>query len=307
MIIIININIGLMEETSIRSQMISKLKRNGLKLTGTRKALLDLIIKDPDQRFDAEELFISASKNIPGTGIATVYRNLSAFEKAGILKKTHNEKRFEYYLDTAGITGKDLAKTGKNAGQAKGFDDELKKIQGMQSMLEERIGSLVENKREKEIELENIIEDVTRFDEVIKKHGSRRESLIQIMLDFQNEYNWLPKHVLFYVSKKMDVPLTDIYSIASFYKFFNLEPRGKHSILVCVGTACHVRGSMDLLQRIVNVLEVSPGDTTKDLKFSLDTVNCLGCCALGPVMKLDETYYSNPTTKELRKLFKDIK
>lgn len=296
-----------MKEQGLKSELLARLKDNGLKITGTREALLDLILKSPEKSFDAEELFLSAANKIPGTGIATVYRNLSAFEKAGILKKSYNEKRYEYSLDFKRYI--DVTEGQGSSGEYRSvdFDVELDKIKGMQSKLSGWIQDLNEIKKEKEIELENIIEDVTRLDEVIERHGNQRENLIQIMLDFQNEYNWLPKHVLFYISKKMRVPLSDIYGIASFYKFFNLEPRGRHSILVCVGTACHVRGSMDLLQRIVNVLEVNPGDTTKDLKFTLDTVNCLGCCALGPVMKLDETYHSNPTTKELRKLFKDIK
>jgi len=296
-----------MKEQGFKSELLAKLKKSGLKLTGTREALLDIILRSPEKSFDAEDLFLSAANTIPGTGIATVYRNLSAFEKAGILKKSYNEKRYEYYLDIKKHPQGAKGDMFKGDYEDVDFDSELKKIKGMQSQLSDWIQGLNDIKKEKEIELENIIEDVTRLDEVIEKHGNQRENLIQIMLDFQNEYNWLPKHVLFYVSKKMKVPLSDIYGIASFYKFFNLEPRGRHSILVCVGTACHVRGSMDLLQRIVNVLEVNPGDTTKDLKFTLDTVNCLGCCALGPVMKLDETYYSNPTTKDLRKLFKDIK
>jgi NADH-quinone oxidoreductase subunit E len=127
-----------------------------------------------------------------------------------------------------------------------------------------------------------------------------------MLIDFQTEYNWLPKHVLFYVGNKVNAPLSQIYSIASFYKFFNLEPRGKYQIIVCAGTACHVRGSMNLLQRIVNVLKIKPGDTTSDYKFTLDTVNCLGCCALGPVMLFNNKYYSNPSKKDIEKLFSSL-
>jgi len=124
-----------------------------------------------------------------------------------------------------------------------------------------------------------------------------------MFIDVQTDYNWLPKHALHHISNKLDIPLTNIYSIASFYKFFILEPRGKHSITVCTGTACHVRGATNLLQRIVNVLGVKPGDTTEDLKFTLDTVNCLGVCALGPVMMVDNQYHSNPSIGKLKKIF----
>jgi NADH-quinone oxidoreductase subunit E len=161
-------------------------------------------------------------------------------------------------------------------------------------------------RREKEIELEEIINDFGRIDKILEKHELNKNNLIQMLIDFQTEYNWLPKHVLFYVGNKVNAPLSQIYSIASFYKFFNLEPRGKYQIIVCAGTACHVRGSMNLLQRIVNVLKIKPGDTTSDYKFTLDTVNCLGCCALGPVMLFNNKYYSNPSKKDIEKLFSSL-
>ena len=144
---------------------------------------------------------------------------------------------------------------------------------------------------------------LSKFYNDIERYDFQGSNLIQMLLDVQAEYNWLPKHALYHIGDKLDVPLTRVYNIASFYKFFNLEPRGKHSIVVCTGTACHVRGSMSLLQRIVNVLDVKPGDTTEDMKFTLDTVNCLGVCALGPVMMLDKQYYSDPSISKLKKIF----
>jgi NADH-quinone oxidoreductase subunit E len=173
----------------------------------------------------------------------------------------------------------------------------------MQGQLNEWLNDINKIKREKEIILEDVIEDIGKIDKIIQCHDSRKNNLIQILLDVQEEYNWLPKHALLYVGSKLNIPLTNIYGIASFYKYFNLEPRGKHSILVCMGTACHIRGSMNLIQRIVNILGVKPGDTTRDYKFTLDTVNCLGCCALGPVVMVDNKYYSNPSTREIKKIF----
>lgn len=158
----------------------------------------------------------------------------------------------------------------------------------------------------KELIMEDLQEDIKEIDKIIEKHDYLCSNLIQMLIDFQSKYNWLPKFVLFYISSKLNIPLTNIYSIASFYKFFNLEPRGKYSIIVCDGTACHVRGSMNLLQRIVNVLGIKPGDTTTDYKFTLDTVNCLGCCALGPVMLFNNKYYSNPNTKKIESLFGSV-
>jgi len=161
-------------------------------------------------------------------------------------------------------------------------------------------------KSEKEIELEEMINDFGKIDKILERHEFKENNLIQMLLDFQSEYNWLPKHVLFYTGNKLNITLTQIYSIASFYKFFNLEPRGKYSIIVCTGTACHVRGSVNLLQRIINILSIKPGETTRDYKFTLDTVNCLGCCALGPVMVLRDIYYSNPSSRQLEKLFNEL-
>jgi NADH-quinone oxidoreductase subunit E len=190
-------------------------------------------------------------------------------------------------------------------GLTKSYTD-INKIIKMQSILNEKILELSKSRKEKEIDLEEIMSDFKKLDNIIENHEYNKGNLIQILLDCQEEYKWLPKHVLFYVGQKLDVSLTQVYSIASFYKFFSLEPKGKYSITVCAGTACHVRGSMNLLQKIVNILNIKPGDTTQDFKFTLDTVNCLGCCALGPVMLFNNKYYSNPSTKELEKMFNNV-
>ncbi|MFH1153967.1 MAG: NAD(P)H-dependent oxidoreductase subunit E [Pseudomonadota bacterium] len=129
--------------------------------------------------------------------------------------------------------------------------------------------------------------DNDRIDQIIDKHQGEASSLIQVLLDIQSENNWLPKEALERVSQRLDVPMTRIQHIASFYKAFSLVPKGRHQIHICMGTACHVRGATRILDTVQDATGLRPGETDLDLKFSLETVNCLGCCALGPVMEID--------------------
>ncbi len=126
-----------------------------------------------------------------------------------------------------------------------------------------------------------------RVDQIIEKHNGEANSLIQVLLEVQNENRWLPRQALERISEKLQVPLTRIQHIATFYKAFSLVPKGRHEIHICMGTACHVRGSQNVLDAVKNLTGINPGETDLDLKFSLETVNCLGCCALGPVMEID--------------------
>ena len=104
------------------------------------------------------------------------------------------------------------------------------------------------------------------------------------------------------VCEKLDIPTSRIYHLATFYKHFSLLPQGRHPISVCLGTACHVRGATRLLDRISEAIGIEPGQTTPDERFTLNTVNCIGCCALGPVMVVDEDYVSNPKPKEIEEI-----
>ena len=133
--------------------------------------------------------------------------------------------------------------------------------------------------------------DNERIDQIIDKHQGEASSLIQVLLEIQSENHWLPAEVLEKVSKKLKVPLNRIRHIATFYKAFSLVPKGRHEIHVCMGTACHVRGSSRILDEVHRNTGIRPGETDLDLKFSLETVNCLGCCALGPVMVVDGEYH----------------
>jgi NADH-quinone oxidoreductase subunit E len=122
--------------------------------------------------------------------------------------------------------------------------------------------------------------DNDRIDQIIDKHQGEASSLIQVLLEIQSENRWLPKEALERVSEKLQVPLTRIQHIATFYKAFSLVPKGRHEIHICMGTACHVRGAQRVLDTVQDLTGIKPGETDLDLKFSLETVNCLGCCAL---------------------------
>jgi NADH-quinone oxidoreductase subunit E len=129
--------------------------------------------------------------------------------------------------------------------------------------------------------------DNDRIDQIIAKHNGEPSSLIQVLLEIQSENHWLPKEALERVAEKLDVPMTRVAHIATFYKAFSLVPKGRHEIHICMGTACHVRGAPRVLDTVEGLTGIKPGETDLDLKFSLQTVNCLGCCALGPVIEID--------------------
>jgi len=131
--------------------------------------------------------------------------------------------------------------------------------------------------------------DTATIDRIIDKHQGEASSLIQVLLEIQSEYNWLPREVLDGVGERLQVPVSRIQHIATFYKAFSLVPKGRHQVHVCMGTACHVRGATRVLDKVQDLTGIKPGETDLEMKFSLETVNCLGCCALGPVMEIDGT------------------
>jgi NADH:ubiquinone oxidoreductase subunit E len=139
-------------------------------------------------------------------------------------------------------------------------------------------------------------EDVIR---ICDKHHGERGALIAIMEDVQANYNYLPREALMIVSKKTGCSMVDIYGVATFYKVFSLQPRGRHLCTVCMGTACHVRGAPRVLEEFENQMEIKAGETTADRNFSLVTVNCLGACALGPVVVVDGEYHRNTNSKSV--------
>jgi NADH-quinone oxidoreductase subunit E len=137
--------------------------------------------------------------------------------------------------------------------------------------------------------------DIQKIEQIIDKHNGDASSLIQVLLEIQSENHWLPKEALNMVGEKLKIPMTRIQHVATFYKAFSLVPKGRHEIHVCMGTACHVRGAMRVLDAVQDLTGIKPGETDLDLKFSLETVNCLGCCALGPVVEIDGTTHGKMT------------
>ena len=178
--------------------------------------------------------------------------------------------------------------------------DGLKSLAGSTSMFETvGIAGRAGGQEQEEV-MRKVIETASKVDEIIEKHGRDDSQLIQILLEIQREYNWLPREALLWLSEKLGVSINRIYQIATFYKAFSLVPRGRHLVRVCMGTACHVRGAPRLLDRTTQVLGIEPGESTRDMRFSLETVNCLGCCAMGPALVIDEDTLSNPSTTELK-------
>lgn len=133
---------------------------------------------------------------------------------------------------------------------------------------------------------------------IVDKYHNEKSSLIAVLQDVQERVHWLPPDVLRFVSERLCIPLIDVYSVATFYRAFSLTPRGEHVVTVCLGTACHVRGAPLVLDRVKNRLKVEPGCTTSDGKFTLESVNCLGACALAPIVVVDGKYYGQTTVKK---------
>ena len=142
---------------------------------------------------------------------------------------------------------------------------------------------------------------------ILARYDGDAGMLVAILQDVQAEYNYLPKEALEKVSKGLEVPLSQVYSVASFFKAFSLKPRGRHLINVCLGTACHVRGAVRVLDEIERELGVKSGETTEDLKYTLETVNCVGACALGPIVVVDGSYSGQMTASKVKPLLESYK
>ncbi len=141
-----------------------------------------------------------------------------------------------------------------------------------------------------------------KIDAIINKYNGDKGQLVSILQDIQTEYYYLPKEALIQVSETMAIPISRVYDVATFFRAFSLEPRGKHLINICLGTACHVRGAARILEKIERDLKIERGGTTKDRKFTLETVNCMGACALGPVVKIDGEYFGQISTEKVDSL-----
>jgi NADH:ubiquinone oxidoreductase subunit E len=143
--------------------------------------------------------------------------------------------------------------------------------------------------------------------QILERRESAPHQLIEVLLDIQDECGHIPQAAMVRVSQHLGVPLIEVFRVASFYKAFALTPRGRHIITVCMGTACHVRGAPRMLDEALGLLGVEPGQTSKDGLFTVECVNCLGACALGPVVVLDGEYHHHMTPAKLRKLVASVR
>ena len=144
------------------------------------------------------------------------------------------------------------------------------------------------------------------IDKLLENREKSSYELIEVLQDVQENYSYLPEDILKTVSEKLKVPLIEVFRVANFYKAFKLEPGGEHLLTACMGTACHVRGAPKFLDEVLGQLNVRPGETTEDGKFTVETVNCLGACALGPIVILDGKYYELMTAGKLRDLIQEV-
>jgi len=149
--------------------------------------------------------------------------------------------------------------------------------------------------------------EISKIDAIIDRHGVEQRGLILSLLEIQDEFHYLPPDAMQRVAARLDIPMIQVHQVAEFYKAFSLKPRGKHIIKVCRGTACHVRGGDVLVDQIGRLLDIEPGETSQDMQFTLDPVNCLGCCALGQVMVIDDKYYGNMTNSKVEHVLNKYK
>jgi NADH-quinone oxidoreductase E subunit len=143
-----------------------------------------------------------------------------------------------------------------------------------------------------------------RLEAILSKYEGESTDLIPVLQDIQDSYNYLPKDELKDVAARLNVPLTQIYSVATFYTMFSLVPKGDHQLKVCLGTTCHLKGGQRLVDSLASRIGCEVGYTTKDGAFSLETVGCLGSCAQAPVMMIDDKYYARVTVDKVSKILK---
>lgn len=145
------------------------------------------------------------------------------------------------------------------------------------------------------------------IDKIVAEYGAKPSALIMILQDIQKHYRYLPESAMQAVSKSMKLPMAQIYGVATFYRTFSLKPKGKNHICVCTGTACHVRQATVIVDKLERDLKIKPGETTGDGEISLETVNCLGACALGPLVTANEVYYGNMTVAKTEQMLTDVR
>ncbi|MBU1240176.1 NAD(P)H-dependent oxidoreductase subunit E [Myxococcota bacterium] len=149
--------------------------------------------------------------------------------------------------------------------------------------------------------------DTVKIDAIIEKNNADETAILAILQDIQGVFNYLPREAMEYVAKKMEVPFSRIAALATFFSSFALEERGKHIVTICMGTACHVRGAPRVLEEVERELHIKNKETTADKNFTIETVNCVGACALGPLVIVDGDYHGNISTSGVADMIKQYK
>jgi len=182
------------------------------------------------------------------------------------------------------------------------FLDELSYLESEAKYHAESLGQI----KKKERAILDIRNELLEADSIMEKYDFQKGALIQVLLDVQEKLHWIPRHIIHWIAVRLNVPPAEIHTIVNFYEAFSLEPRGRHCVQVCTGTACHVRGAQEMLLRVSAVLGIQAGQTDSRQQFTLETVHCLGCCALAPVVQVDEDYYHQPSKNRLARIVKSL-
>lgn len=149
--------------------------------------------------------------------------------------------------------------------------------------------------------------DINKLASIVEKYHGQRGSLIPVLEEIQDQCLYLSRESLQLVSAVLDLPLSQVYNVATFYNAFSLKPRGRHLFSICMGTACHVKGAEKILRKAQDQLQIVPGETTDDMTFTMETVRCVGCCSLAPVVRVDDQTFGHVTTKKVLNILKEAK
>ena len=156
------------------------------------------------------------------------------------------------------------------------------------------------------MKLSEELSECSKIDNIMKNHSWEESALISVLHEIENLYDYLPAWALRHISEKLNIPMIQVYGVASFYDAFHLKPHGKHLIRVCKGTACYLKGATQVFEALERELGIKEGETTRDQKFSLQTVHCVGACALAPVVVIGERYFDKTSSTKLRSMLKKV-
>jgi NADH-quinone oxidoreductase subunit E len=244
--------------------------------------------------FEPEKLLETVRRGLS----LSILRKEAKASKASVAEQPHRSDKYDLLLQ-----GLDVLGGAYSMGlEKRQLLDELSYLENEAKYHAESLGQI----KKKERAILDIRDELLEADAIMRKYDFQKNSLIQVLLDVQERFRWLPRHILSWIAGRLNIPLREIYIVANFYEAFSLEPRGRHIVQVCTGTACHVRGASEMLTRVAAALGIQPGQTDSRQAFTLETVHCLGCCALAPVVQIDTQYYHDPARNKLEKIIKTL-